>query len=136
MPLVEGTADVVLPSPAIVYPDLRGYYLGWGLEVYYEVMLAVIKECYADYYETACWCAGHNLFIPNNICIANREILDDYCRFLFGVLFEVEERIERMDTQKQKRCWLSEHVSTIYFLKRIREDADFRYSFSDIVRYW
>ncbi len=135
-PLIEGTADVILPSPAIVYPDLKGYYLGWGLEVYYVVMLAVIRENYADYYETACWCAGHNVFIPNNICIADREILDDYCRFLFGVLFEVEERIEGMDTEKQKRCWLSEHVSTIYFMKRIREDADFRYCFADIVRYW
>lgn len=136
MPLVEGTADVVLPSPAIVYPDLRGYYLGWGLAHYYETMLEVVRESYSDYYETACWCAEHNLFIPNNICIADREILDDYCSFLFGVLFEVEARIEKTDTERQKRCWLSEHVSTIYFLKRIREDADFRYSFSDIVRYW
>lgn len=136
MPLVEGTADVVLPSPAIVYPDLRGYYLGWGLAHYYETMLEVVRESCSDYYETACWCAEHNLFIPNNICIADREILDDYCSFLFGVLFEVEARIEKTDTERQKRCWLSEHVSTIYFMKRIREDTDFRYSFSDIVRYW
>lgn len=135
-PLIEGSADVVLPSPVIVYPNLRGYYLGWGLDIYYEVMLAVVKDGYADYYETACWCAEHNLFIPNNICIAKREILDDYCNFLFGVLFEVEARMKKMDTQKQKRCWLSEHVSTIYFMKRILVEKDFRYSFADIVRYW
>jgi len=134
--ILNKTVDVVLPSPAIVYPNLKGYYLGWGLEIYYQVMLDVIKECYADYYRTALWCANHNLFIPNNICIAERKVLDSYCSFLFGVLFEVEKRIKDMDTPKQKRCWLSEHVSTIYFMKRIREEKNFRYCFSDIVRYW
>lgn len=77
-PLMEGTADVVLPSPAIVSPNLRGYYLGWGLAHYYDVMLEVVRQCWPDYYETACWCAEHNLFIANNICIAERAILDDY----------------------------------------------------------
>ena len=45
-PLMEGTADIVLPSPTIVYPNLRGYYLGWGLAHYYETMLEVVRESY------------------------------------------------------------------------------------------
>ena len=134
--LINGKADVILPSPALVYPDLKGYYLGWGIKTYYQVMLDVIREHYEDYYDTAVWCADHAIFIPNNICIANRVILNDYCTFLFGVLFKVEERIEDMDTEKQERCWLSEHVSTIYFMHRIREDKEFKYCFADIVRYW
>lgn len=131
--LFEDKADVVLPMPALVYPDLTGYYLNWGEQAYYEMMLQVIKEKHPEYYETACWCAGHPIFYPNNIFIAKREIVEDYCKFAFSVIDEVEERMKDYEGTKQKRCWLSEHVTTIYFMKH---HEDYRIMFSNLKRYW
>lgn len=131
--LWEEKADVVLPMPALVFPDLAGYYLNWGERSYYEEMLQVIKEKYPDYYEAALWCARHPIFYPNNIFIAKREILEDYCEFAFSVIDEVEERMKNYDGIKQKRCWLSEHVTTIYFMKH---HEDYRIIFSNLKRYW
>ena len=96
-------------------------------------MLQVIGELFPSYYEAACWCTSHIVFIPNNICIARRDILNDYCLFLFGVIDEVERRMEKYSGKKQSRCWLSEHVTTIYFMAHLQE---YRIAFSNLKRIW
>lgn len=132
-PILRGEADIILPLPFVVGNDLYTYYQKWGVKEYYDEMLNVIKDLYQDYYQTAKWCASHIVFIPNNICITNREILDNYCSFLFGVLDEVEKRMDRKDAKKQKRCWLSEHVSTIFFMQCIKHC---NIAFGNLIRYW
>lgn len=131
--ILNGEADVILPMPALVYPDLQGYYLNWGKEIYYKTMFQVIKEQHPDYYKTAVWCAEHPIFYPNNIFIAKRKILEDYCEFAFSVIDEVEERMKDYEGEKQKRCWLSEHVTTIYFMEH---HFDYKIVFSNLQRYW
>jgi len=131
--ILEGEADVILPMPALVYPDLAGYYLNWGEKTYYETMLRVIKEKQPSYYEAARWCAEHPIFYPNNIFIAKRKILEDYCEFAFSVIDEVEARMKDYAGTKQKRCWLSEHVTTIYFMAH---HDDYKIVFSNLRRYW
>lgn len=132
-PLIDNTADVVLPLPFVVGNNLKVYYQHWGKRVYYEEMLQVIRELFPEYYTMACWCASHVVFIPNNICIARRDIFDAYCLFLFRVLYEVEKRMEYYSGEKQTRCWLSEHVTTIYFMAHIN---DYRIAFSNLKRIW
>lgn len=131
--LLSGKADAVLPMPLLVYPNLAGYYLNWGEKAYYETMLQVIAEQHSEYYETALWCTEHNIFYPNNIFIAKRKIVEDYCTFAFSVLDEVEERMQNYDGKKQTRCWLSEHVTTIYFVKH---HLEYKIMFSNLRRYW
>lgn len=132
-PILEDKADVVLPLPFVIGGSLKQYYQHWGENAYYEEMLDVVKECFPEYYEVACWCASHIVFIPNNICIARRDILEDYCSFLFGVIDKVEDRMFTYDGKKQTRCWLSEHVTTIYFMKHLK---DYRIVFSNLKRCW
>lgn len=133
LPLLNNEADIILPVPFVVGKDLRTYYQHWGEAVYYDTMLQVVEEKYPAYYSTARWCASHPVFIPNNICIAGRDILDEYCSFLFDVVFSVEEKVRTYSGKKQTRCWLSEHVSTIYFMHHMR---DYRVLFSKIERCW
>lgn len=133
VPLIEDTADVILPLPFVVGNSLAVYYQHWGEKEYYEEMIRVIQERYPDYYESACWCASHIVFIPNNICIARRDILNEYCLFLFGVIDEVEKRMKRASGKKQSRCWLSEHVTTIYFMTHLKQ---YRIAFANLKRVW
>ena len=93
---------------------------------------SVIREQKEDYYETAVWCAEHEIFYPNNIFLAKREVIEDYCQFAFDVIDEVETRMRNFDGVKQKRCWLSEHVTTIYFMKHKND----RIVFSNLKRFW
>lgn len=132
-PLLKGEADIVLPLPFVVGNSLYTYYQHWGVKEYYDEMLNVIKEYYPDYYETATWCASHIIFIPNNICITNRKILDEYCDFLFEVVDKVEKRMQDKDIEKQRRCWLSEHISTIFFINNLKR---YRTVFGNLIRYW
>ncbi len=133
IPLIKDTADVILPLPFVVGNNLAEYYKHWGEKAYYDEMLWVIEELFPNYYEMACWCATHIVFIPNNICIARRDILNEYCQFLFGVIDEVERRMENYSGKKQNRCWLSEHVSTIYFMSNLKK---YRIAFSNLKRVW
>ncbi|MDE7272484.1 MAG: DUF4422 domain-containing protein [Lachnospiraceae bacterium] len=132
-PVLDGDADVVLPMPALVYPDLRGYYRNWGEDEYYQIMLEVIKERHSGYYETAVWCASHSIFFPNNIFLARKAVLDDYGLFAFDVIEETEKRAAECGCKKQARCWQSEHITTIYFMKHIRH---YRIVFSNLRRFW
>lgn len=132
-PILSGESDILLPLPFVVGNSLYSYYQHWGVKEYYDEMLNVVKDLYPDYYETATWCASHIVFIPNNICITNRTILDKYCSFLFGVIDEVEKRVSKKDIDKQKRCWLSEHVSTIFFIDCMKR---YRVVFGNLIRYW
>jgi hypothetical protein len=133
LPLLEDKTDVVLPLPFVVGQDLRTYYQHWGYDEYYAMMLEVIRERFADYYETACWCANHIVFLPNNICITKRAVLEEYCAFLFGVINEVEVRIKTTDIRKQNRCWLSEHVTTVYFMHYLKSHPVY---FAKLKRIW
>ncbi len=132
-PLLHDETDIILPLPFVVGHNLRTYYQHWGEAAYYDAMLQIIKEKYPAYHDTALWCASHPMFIPNNICIARRDILEEYCSFLFDVVFSVEDRMTAYKGNKQKRCWLSEHVSTIYFIYHMK---DYRVLFSKIERCW
>lgn len=132
-PLLNDEADVILPLPFVVGHNLRTYYRHWGEAVYYDTMLRVIEEKHPAYYDTALWCVSHPVFLPNNICIARRDILDEYCSFLFDVAFSVEDKMTAYNGKKQSRCWLSEHVSTIYFIHHMQ---DCRILFSKIERCW
>lgn len=133
MPLLNEKADLILPMPFIVYPSMAKYYQNWGESSYYGMMLNVINDLFPDYYSTALSCTGGCCFIPNNICITKKEILHDYCEFLFTVIDEVEKRMENYSGKKQTRCWLSEHVSTIYFMHHM---TDYKVFFSNLIRYW
>ena len=61
----------------------------------YRIMKPVIKELYPDYEEEF----NREFFIETisfcNMLICSKKLFDDYCQFLFGVLFKVEENMKQ-----------------------------------------
>lgn len=55
------------------------------------------KEPIIDYFY------NHYSFVPFTMFLAKKEIYDDYCSFIFPVLFEVEKRIKPREYSRQKR---------------------------------
>ena len=55
------------------------------------------RESIIDYFY------NHYSFVPFTMFLAKKEIYDDYCSFIFPVLFEVEKRIKPREYSRQKR---------------------------------
>lgn len=60
----------------------------------YRIMMPVIRDYYPDYAEEF----NREFFINEmsfcNMLICSKKLFDDYCEFLFGVLFRVEENLK------------------------------------------
>ena len=58
----------------------------------------------------------NNKIFLMNMFISNRKFVDDYCTWLFDILFEVEKKINFSDDAYQKRVFgfISERLFTLY----------------------
>ena len=59
-----------------------------------KTLLDVIKERQPKYYESACKYFDGYYFTPCNLFITTREILNNYCQWLFDLLLHVEGRLD------------------------------------------
>lgn len=68
--------------------------------LYIDTMLAMypdIKQTLLDYHY------NNNTFVPYTIFVARKELYDEFCEFMFPVLFELEKRILPHSYNRQKR---------------------------------
>ncbi len=95
-------AEKILRSSSVVLPKKRNYFIETNYSQYVhahhkedlDVTLEIIKEKYPLY--TPVWAKvmadtkGHRF----NMLIMRKDILDRYCRWLFDILFRLEERLD------------------------------------------
>ncbi|MEN2435670.1 DUF4422 domain-containing protein [Weeksellaceae bacterium A-14] len=113
--------DIIVPK-ANVYPyNLRINYSSEHLSTDFFVLYDVIKDLYPEY------CASYeyimeqnnNLF-PYNMFVTNYSIFENYCQWLFDILFEVEKRIDISNyslTQSRIFGYMSERLLNVYIYK-------------------
>lgn len=84
----------------------------------------VIQEKYPQYYPAFLWNQDINLISLGNMVIGKKSLIDEYCEWLFDILFELETRIsiEGRDTyQKRVFGFLSERLFRVWiFGKRLK----------------
>ena len=77
----------------------------------------VIKEFYPEYMKAFNTIMNDNKYYACNMFIMPKEKLDEYCEWLFKILFEVEKRIDisdRTDYQKRVYGFLSERLFSVW----------------------
>ena len=78
----------------------------------------VIKEFYSEYEDSFHYLMySSNSYSPCNMMICRKELFDDYCEWLFGVLKKVEERVHiQYYTPYQARIFgfMSERLLNVY----------------------
>lgn len=110
--------DVILPKPKVYEHSLEKDY-GYSHSVEdYEELTKVINELYPDYsksWEKTSYFS--NALFHYNMFITSKEIINNYCHWLFSILFEVEKRIELSPYPYQQRVFgfMSERLLTLYF---------------------
>ena len=86
----------------------------------WDKMIEVIKELYPNDYDIVASEFNQRKFYPLNMLIARRELFDEYCEWLFSILFELEKRITISNDPYQARVFgfLSERLMGVFVKKK------------------
>ena len=110
--------DVILPTPLYVAPSLGENYRSRHVEEDWHCMMSIIRELYPDRYEAAnAFFENTSVYSPCNMFIMKKAVLDEYCEWLFPILFECEKRIGQHGDTYQNRYpgFMSERLLSFYF---------------------
>lgn len=94
----------------------------------WEACGKVIEEKYPQYYQAFLWNQDTNVMSLGNMVIGKKGILDEYCGWLFDILFELEKRIDlngRDEYQARVFGFLSERLFRVWMMMqriKIREE--------------
>jgi hypothetical protein len=118
--LAASDIDVVLTIPIFDFPDVETVYRRDHVGSDWDVMLEAIRILAPDYRETAQILGGECFYYGYNMFIMRREIFEEYCRWLFPILFYCEEHCGKKKDAYQNRYigFLAEHLMAIYFRRQ------------------
>lgn len=110
--------DVVLTIPILNFPSVREVYENDHLIEDWNIMLEILKEFSPEYFQTATEVQEGNYYYAYNMFIAKKEIFNEYCAWLFPILFECEKRCNPKSDIYQQRYigFLAERLLTIFFV--------------------
>ncbi|MBQ2900545.1 MAG: DUF4422 domain-containing protein [Agathobacter sp.] len=115
--------DVVVTIPILNFPNVQAMYENDHCQEDWEIMMQAIQNLYPDYEKTAKQVANDVFYYAYNMFIARKEVLDDYCEWLFSILDYCEIHCQRKENSYQNRFigFLSERLLTIYLLHNVEK---------------
>jgi hypothetical protein len=121
--LAQSDIDVVLTIPIFDYPSVGEVYRRDHVPEDWDVMLQAVKNLCPEYLSAAEEMEAGRFYYAYNMFIMKREILDQYCTWLFPILFYCEEHCEKERRGYQGRYigFLAEHLMSLYFLHHEKE---------------
>lgn len=110
-----GELDVVLPFPLLHEPDMREQHTRYVKDGDWEAMLRALKDLQPEYFKAFQEISKEPYLYNYNIIVAKRQVLEDYCSWLFPVLKRIE--LERTWPGRTDRYigYLAENLLTVYF---------------------
>lgn len=111
--------DVVLPYPMSYYKNIEEHHNRYLKEAEWAAVLRAIKELRPEYEKCFKEILARQYFYNYNIIIAKETVLQDYCSWLFELLFRIE-KINNIDGKKEPNRYLgyvAETLETLYFMK-------------------
>ena len=108
--------DIALPKPIVMNRTLREQYADYHDVSHYDEMGRVIKLLFPEKWSSFEDASERNTFFIANMFIFSRKYFDQFCEFVFPVLFELEKRLIIPDDSYQKRVfgYLGERLVTIF----------------------
>lgn len=116
--------DVILPVPLFVNPNIKENFCVRHFREAWSVMLEKLELMHPrDYGFVKEYTETSGLYSPCNMFVMKREILNEYCEWVFPVLFSTVEEVGRHvdDYQNRYAGMLAERLMTAYFAKREKE---------------
>ncbi len=122
--------DVILPVPLCVMPSLLENYKFRHDSGVWEACMDILKKHHPDDYDDAIrFFKESNLYSPCNMIIAKREVILEYCEWLFPVLLDLNDSIGILEDKYQNRYpgFISERLLN-YFFEKNRERFNIVYA--------
>ncbi len=117
--LKENDIDVVLPYPLPYEPDINAHHQRYLKEADWDALILALKKLQPEYAECFPKILSQRYLYNYNVVIAKKEVLADYCSWLFPVLERVEELSDPKGCDRSDRYigYMGETLETLYFMK-------------------
>lgn len=113
--------DVILPPFYYFRQSLEQEYVRFHNKEDWEILQNVLTFMHPEMEEDMKYVFNNNCLIPYNMMISRRNFLEEYCDWLFPILFEIEAHLNTASyTIYQKRAlgFMAERLFTLYTFKR------------------
>lgn len=112
--------DVIVPQSNMVNElSLREQYYHMHCKEDWEICRKIISEKYQDYINAFEWMENSKIINFCNMLITRKKVYDEYCQWLFDILFEAEKRIDfnnKDDYQRRVMGFLSERLLKVWLI--------------------
>ncbi len=117
--LGKNDVDVVLPYPLMYDPDINAHHLRYLKDADWKALLTALEELQPEYAAVFQEILGQRYLYNYNVIIAKKQVLADYCSWLFPILERVEELSDPKGPDRADRYigYMGEILETLYFLK-------------------
>lgn len=121
--LKANDVDVVLPLPTLHEPDALEHHSRHISESDWNAMLKALKELHPDYAQALPEIFAQPYLYNYNLILAKKQVLEDYCSWLFPILERTEALSNPKGWQRADRYigYLGENLMTLYFMRHQKD---------------
>lgn len=113
--------EVILPKKIKAKPNIYDYYASEHCKEDLDICLDIIDKNYPDFSEAAKAVMQSDRMSLFNMFIMSKELADEYCEWLFGILFKAENKIDLTTKDAYQRRvfgFLSERLFNVWLYKK------------------
>lgn len=116
--LVDNEVDVVLPFPMLYEPNIEEHHKRYLKHGDWEAVLEALYQIQPNYAEQFSTILKQTYFYNYNIILARKNVLEEYCNWLFPILERVEELSVPRGCDRHDRYigYVGESLATLYFM--------------------
>ena len=116
--LEDNEVDAVLPYPMPYEPDIEEHHKRYLAEGDWKALLTALEELQPEYADAFPAVLRQQYLYNYNIILARKEVLADYCGWLFPILERVEQLSEPKGRERKDRYigYMGETLETLYFM--------------------
>lgn len=117
--LIDNDADVVLPYPLPYETDIHAHHERYIKEGDWNAMLQALGELQPEYAEVFPEILSQQYLYNYNVILAKKNVLCDYCDWLFPILERTEQLSMPKGSERSDRYigYMGETLETLYFMK-------------------
>lgn len=118
MKLVDNDVDVVLPYPMPYEPNIEMHHKRYLADSDWDALVTALNELQPDYADYLPQVLQQQYLYNYNIILARKNVLADYCEWLFPILERVENLSVPKGCDRQDRYvgYMGETLGTLYFM--------------------
>lgn len=121
--LADNDVDVVLPYPMPYEPDISVHHKRYLKDADWKALEQAIAEVQPAYVDALQQAMRQTYLYNYNVILAKKNVLRDYCAWLFSILQRTEELSVPKGSERSDRYlgYMGENLETVYFLHHAKD---------------